>query len=353
MKEETLSLLTELIQAPGLSGYESSIREIIAKEWETLTDDLQISPIGSLHGLHEGTLPKPRPSILLATHMDAIGLMVTGIVDGFLRITAIGGIDHRVLPGQLVTVHGEKDLPGVIIQPPDHLLPEDFRKKPIPIKYLLVDTSLNPTQVEKMVHVGDLISFAQKPIGIGKDIIAGHSLDNRSSVVALTYCLSELQSRKHKWDVWAVATVQEEETLGGALTSAYQLHPKIAIAIDVTWAAGPDTPKHKTFPLGEGLTLGWGPNIHPGLYNEFKEIADRLEIPYKMEPMPRHSGTDATALQIAGQGVPTMVISIPLRYMHTPVEMVSLKDIKRAGRLLTEFIVNIDENFMDKIGFEK
>ena len=344
--------LSELISSPGLSGYESPVRQLIEEAWEPLTDELSTSRLGSLHGLRRGTSPDPRPGILLATHMDAIGLMVSKITDGFLRLSEIGGLDHRVLPGQLVTVHGRDELPGVIVQPPAHLLPPDIGKGPVPLENLLVDTGLFPDEVAKKVRIGDLISFAQEPIKMGKGILAGHSLDNRASVAALTHCLDLLGKRTHAWDVWAVATVQEEETMAGALTSAYQLRPKLAVAIDVTWAQGPDTPKHKTYPLGKGITLGWGPNIHPGLKKAFTEVADQQEIPYKLEAMPRHSGTDAYALQIARQGIPTMVVSIPLRYMHTPVEIIAMKDVKRAGRLLAEFITTLELDYLDTLSWD-
>ena len=121
----------------------------------------------------------------------------------------------------------------------------------------------------------------------------------------------------------------------------------------MTFAKGPGTPDADAYPLGEGITLGWGPNIHPGVYKAFKKIVDQLEIPYKLEPLPRHSGTDAMALQIAREGIPTMVISIPLRYMHTPVEIISLKDVKRTGRLLAEFITGLAADFMDTLSLDE
>jgi putative aminopeptidase FrvX len=205
----------------------------------------------------------------------------------------------------------------------------------------------------RKVRVGDLVSFAQEPIEMGDQILAGHTLDNRASVVALTYCLDELMHREHAWDVWAVATAQEEETLGGALTSAFELQPALAVAIDVTFAKGPGTPDYESYPLGKGFTLGWGPNIHPGLHRAFKETADQLELPYVLEPLPRHSGTDAYALQVARAGIPTMVISIPLRYMHTPVEVISMKDIQRVGRLLAEFVCTLRSDFMQTLKFDE
>lgn len=350
---ELLPFLKSLISAPGLSGHEDPIRSLIAEEWNPLCDELSTSRLGSLHAVRYGNLPEPRPRLLLAAHMDSIGMMVTSQVGEFLHITQVGGIDPRVLPGQLVTLHGRKDLPAVIVQPPAALLPDEHQTGPVPLEHLLVDAGLAADELSRMVRPGDLVSFAQPPLALGGDYLAGHSLDNRASVAALTHCLHELQQRPTAWDVWAVATVQEEETLGGALTSAYHLQPTLAVAIDMTFGASPGSPSHKTFPIGKGITVGWGPNIHPGLHRKLKSLADRLEIPCKLEVMPRHSGTDAFHLQIALQGIPTAVVGIPLRYMHTPVEMVSMKDIARLGRLLAEFAASLDENFMDGLKLDE
>jgi endoglucanase len=284
--------------------------------------------------------------------MDAIGLMVTAIEGEFLRVAEVGGIDARVLPGQLVTVHGREDLPAVVAQPPARLLPAETREGPVTMKYLLVDTGLPERQVRRLVRIGDLVSFAQPPVELGGETLSGHSLDNRASVAALTQALEELKGRTHAWDVWAVATVQEETSLGGAQTSAFQLRPGIAVAVDVTWARGPGAPDYKSFPLGKGPALGWGPNIHPGLHQAFKDLATRLEIPFNVEVMPRHSGTDAISMQITAEGIPTMVVSIPLRYMHTPVEMISLKDISRTGRLLAEFIASLEPDYLEKLSLD-
>jgi endoglucanase len=350
---DLLPFLKSLISAPGLSGHEEPVRQLIAEAWQPLTDEISVSRLGSLHGLKRGTGPEPRPAILLATHMDAIGLLVTGLVDVFLRVTEVGGVDARVLPGQLVTVHGRQDLPAVVVQPPARLLPEEAGSGPVALKYLLVDTGLPAGEVSALIRVGDLVSFAQTPLELGDEALSGHSLDNRASVAALTLCLQELQGRSHQWNVWAVATTQEEETLGGARTSAFQLHPDLGVAIDVTWARGPGTPDYKTFPMGKGPTLGWGPNVHPGVQRAFKELAERMEIPYQVEIMPHHSGTDAFALQVAAEGMPTMVVSIPLRYMHTPVEMILLKDVRRTAHLLAEFIAWLPLDFIEKLSWDE
>jgi putative aminopeptidase FrvX len=348
------SFLKDLLTAPGLSGYEDPVAEIIAVKWQTIVLKVSRGKAGSLHGFLPGTGISPRPSVMIAAHMDAIGLMVTGIYEGFLRLANVGGVDPRVLPGTLVTVYAtgsseKKTIPGVVVQPPVSLLPPEIGLNPVPLENLFVDTGLPPRKVVDLVHVGDVISFAQPPVELSGETIAGHSLDNRASVAALTVCLEELQSRPHTWDVWAVATTQEEVGTIGAIGSTFEIHPRIAIAVDVTFARGPGASDWQTTPLDKGPTLCMGPNIHPALHKAMKELADRLELPYNLEYTPRHTGTDGYATQVSAEGVPTLVLGIPLRYMHTPVEVIAIKDIQRTGRLMAEFITGLGPDFMDKI----
>jgi putative aminopeptidase FrvX len=350
---ELTPFLKQLLTLPGLSGYEDPIRAAIAEAWQPLVDELSTSKIGSLHGLRRGVGPEPRRRVLLSAHMDAIGLMATGVVEGLIHFTQVGGIDPRILPGQPVTVYGRRELPGVVIQPPDRLLPEALAGKPVAMEHLLVDTGLAAAETASLVRPGDLIAFAQPPVELAGEALAGHSLDNRASVAAVTLCLQELKHSTAAWDTWAVASVQEETVLGGAFTSPFDIRPDLAIAIDVTHAKGAGASDYRTLTLGEGPALGWGPNIHTPAYRALKELADRLEIPTQMEPMPRHSGTDAIGIQLVAGGIPTLVVSIPLRYMHTPVETVVLKDISRTGRLLAEFIARLEPDFMEKITWDE
>ncbi len=231
-------------------------------------------------------------------------------------------------------------------------MPEGESKGAIALKHLLVDLGLPARQVARKVKVGDTISFANAPIELSGELVAGHSLDNRASVAALTLCLEELQSRHHLWDVWAAATVQEETGHVGAYTSGFKIRPDLAIAVDVTFAKGPGVNGWEAFELGSGPTLGWGAVNHPALFDQFKELAGKLEIPFGVEILPGRSGTDGDDLQIVAEGIPTLVVSIPLRYMHTPVELIAVKDVQRAARLLTEFIAMLDEDFLDKIVWE-
>ncbi len=355
---ELLPFLKDLISAPGLSGYEGPVARIIEDKWRPFVHEISRGKLGSLHGLRRASPSLsvgfgPTPSIMIATHMDAIGLMVTGIRDGFLRVTQVGDMDARTLPGTLVTIQGRETIPGVVVQPPACILPSEIGEDVVPLEHLLVDTGLLPKKIAELVHIGDLVSFAQPPLELAGEVIVGHSLDNRASVAALTVCLEELQSRPHVWDVWAVATSQEEIGAIGASGSAFELHPTIAIAVDVTWAKGPGDSDWRTFPLGKGPTIAMGPNLHPALHRAMKDLADKLEIPYALEYTPRHTGTDAEATQITAEGIPTMLVEIPLRYMHTTVEVVAIKDIQRLGRLLAEFVAGLEPDFMEKIVWDE
>ena len=345
-----------MISVAGLSGYETPVANLIEKQWTPLADSVSRSRLGSIHALKSGTGQDglSRPSVLIAAHMDAIGLMVSRVVDGFLYLTNIGGVDPRVLPGTPVIVHAsgsgrEEELYGVVAMPPASLLPEGKGSGAIALQYLLIDTGLTPNEVAQRIQIGDRVAFGTEPVEIYGGWLSGHSLDNRASVAALTICLEELKNKSHGWDVWLAASVQEEEMLMGAITSAHQIRPTIAIAVDVTFGKGTGSSDYKSFPVGKGVTLGVGPSIHPFLYQRFKQVAERVEIPVRDEAMPEYSATDADAMQLTAEGIPTMVVSIPVRYMHTPVEMVAMKDIQRAGRLLAEFVSSLEADFMDQV----
>jgi putative aminopeptidase FrvX len=346
---ELKEFLKEIISLPGLSGYEAPVREIVSRKWEPLVDEMRVSRLGSLEALKHGSGSEPRHTVLLAGHMDAIGLMVTQVVGRFLHMTSVGGVDPRVLPGQPVVVHGRKALRGVVIQPPDNLLEDHKSGAPVGLEDLYVDAGVEAEELAQLVHPGCIVSFDQTPVELGGELLAGHTMDDRSAVAAITHCLEILKKRIHSWDVWAVATVQEEVGVKGALTSGFGLNPDIAIAIDVTHAKGPGTSEKSIADLGKGVVISQGPNIHPGLFRRFMKLVKELEITYQMEVDPAHSGTDAIALQVARGGRASIVLSIPLRYMHTPVEVVSMKDIRRTGRLLAEFITGLDEKTLDEL----
>lgn len=368
---DTTALLKQLSQTAGMSGHEAPIRSVILAEWgrcasETRTDKLgnaiairrgtgamqperkggrPSTPLRSAHAERAARKSAARRSIMLASHMDEIGLMVAGINRGFIRVTALGGVDARVLLGQEVIVHGRTDLPGVVAGTPPHLLKTGERDKIIGLEQLWIDVGLTAQRVDRFVEIGDLISMRRAPVELKNGLLAGKAFDNRASVAAVTACLEQLQTRRPAWDVIAVATVQEETALLGATTAAFGLAPDVAVVIDVTYGTQDGTPSGESFAVGGGPTIGIGPNMHPGLTQGLRDAAKRLELTAPLEPLAGHSGTDGWAIQVAGEGIPTGLLGIPVRSMHTPVETVSPKDVERAGRLLAEFIAGLDEDF--------
>jgi tetrahedral aminopeptidase len=345
--------LQTLTETPAPSGFEHKIAPVIQELWEPYVDTITIDRVGSLVAAKHGQGDEPRPRILLAAHMDEIGLMVADIVDhngqGFLRVTNLGGVDIRQLYAQLVTVHGKKNLSGVMGSLPPHLLPENRRDKPFGYEELVVDLGLPIDMVKEQVSIGNAVSFRQPLRKLLGKRVAGKSLDNRASVAAVSVCLEYLNGRSHLWDVVAVATAQEETRLLGAFTATYSQRPDAAIAIDVTFGTGPGANDERAFDLGSGPVIEIGPNVHPGMTSGLTDTADKLEMKHNIGTHSRYSGTDAFGLQIARDGVPTGLVSIPLRYMHTMVESIDTKDVERVGKLLGEFIANLDYNFVDTL----
>jgi endoglucanase len=183
--------------------------------------------------------------------------------------------------------------------------------------------------------------------------VAGKAMDDRACVAAVTHCLNELQSMQHSWDVYATATVQEETGLYGARTAAYHIQPDIAIALDVTFAEQSGVSQDDASEIGGGPSIALGANIHPKLFDRIIEVAKTYEIKHQIEAIPAATGTDAWAIQVARDGIPTALLSIPLRNMHSPVETVDLRDIERTGRLLAQFIASLDSSFMNAIDWDE
>lgn len=346
---DIVPLLRSLSEAPGVSGYEHQVREIVQAELGRHADRVWTDTLGNVIALKQGTAPEPRPSVMLATHMDEIGLIISDLEEGFLHFQMVGGYDDRVLIGQEVVVHGREDLPGIIGSRPPHVLPAGERDRPVLYDKLLIDVGRSAEELRDLVRVGDLVTMKASAVELQGGLLAGKALDNRVSVAAAAVCLEELARLRHQWDVYAVATVQEEVGLKGAITSAYGLQPDIGVAIDVTWAKQPGTQDEYTFDLGGGPIIGHGPNFHPKLQKGLQDTARSLEMGYHLEASPKVGGTDAVAIQISREGIPTALIGIPLRNMHTPVETVSVKDVERVGRLLAAFIGGLEGDYLKNL----
>lgn len=349
---ELVHLLRRLSEASGVSGYEHEVRTLIRQEFARSADSVRVDPLGNVIALKRGVGSEPRPAVMLASHMDEIGLIVSELEQGFIRFQKVGGCDDRILPGQEVLVHGKEKLSGVIGARPPHILAKGEADKPVPLDELLIDVGLSADELPTLVHVGDLITMKRDMIELKNGLVAGKALDDRVSVAALVLCLDELTRLRPLWDVFAVATVQEEVGLKGAITSAYGLQPDLGIAIDVTWAQQPGATEEFTFELGQGPTIGCGPGFHPKLQEALVRTAKSLEMPYHLEPAARSAGADSDAMLISREGIPTELISIPLRNMHTPVETVSVRDVERAGRLLAAFVARLDDAFLPGLAWD-
>lgn len=343
----TLSeLLIKFSQTHGTSGYEDNVRALIVREFKRLVDDVQVTPLGSVIGIRRAKLPRGArrnteiARLLIEAHMDEIGLLVTGIADGFIRFDEIGMFDPRVLPSQNVLVHGRKTLPGVIGARPPHVLSAEERKKSIPLRDLFIDVGMDDARVRELVSVGDFITLDRNVIALQNDFVAGKAFDDRSSLVALLELLRQLQHAQHAWDVYAVANVNEEDSAVyvGALTSTYSIRPHLAICLDVTHAQQPGLNQDHEPRVGEGPCIARGANVHPYVFEKLRAAATREAIPHHITVYGGDTQTNAWMMQVTGEGVPTGLVEIPLRYMHTSVETIHLQDVALTAELLRAFV---------------
>ena len=348
---ELRELLKELTDASGISGYEAGAAEVAAKHLEPFSDEVNIDKMGNVVALKRGDQTgDKRNKILIAAHLDEIGLMVTKIEDGgFMHITAIGGVDVSILPGKEVSVLGREILRGVIGAKPPHLQEPGEAEKPAKLEDLYVDTGRNRDELGEIVEIGTLVRIESDFTELADKHIAAQALDDRAGVASLIEIMSRLAVRKHSWDVYAIATAQEEVSGLGAMTAAFRIEPQIAIAIDVTFGDSPGSPERRTYPLNKGPAVGLGPNFHPKITQRLSDLAVEHEIPYQIEADPRPGGTDAYALQVSRAGIPAGLLSIPLRNMHTTVEVLKLEDIKRLAELLSVFISQLNSQFQEDL----
>lgn len=336
------ALLKELTEATGVSAQEQNAKTVVKKELKKRALTLREDRIGNLIALKKGR--KSNGRIMLAAHVDEIGFMVTLLEGSYLRFSTIGGFDPRILPGKRVVVHGKQRLPGIIGSIPPHFIPKEKRMQSPTIEDLFIDVGLSERELKKKVEVGDFVSLRKPTFSLLNERLCGKSLDNRASVSALVLLFDELEFLAHDWDVYSVFTVQEEITGLGGISSAYRIKPDVAIAIDVGFGKQSGFPQEYPVELDKGPVIAIGPNIHPELQKFMLQIAKEYEIPHQIEAEPGVTGTDAAFIQIAREGIPTILLSLPLLYMHTPSEIVALRDIKRTARLVSLFIAHMNQD---------
>lgn len=236
-----------------------------------------------------------------------------------------------------------------MVRPPDSCLTEDQRAGTVGIEQLLVDLGRDAADVAQLVREGDAVVFDQPVQALADDLIIGPGLDNRASLASLTETLAMLHQQRPAWDILAVATTREEQSLAGGATSGFDLAPQLAVAVDTTYGRGPMDDDDGTFPIGAGLTNGLGPSLHPAVHTLLAEAAHRAQIPLVNEILPGFTFTDADALQVAGAGIPTGLLSLPTRNMHTCVEMVHLDDLLWTCELLANLAGQLDDSTLTTV----
>lgn len=340
-------LVEQLTSAYAVSGDERRLHDILRSALDGITDEIHDTPLGNLIAIRKGR--SSEHSILFAAHLDEVGAWVTRINDkGFLGIHC-RSIDERVWPGLQVVVHGTEPLPGIIGLKPVHVMSHDEMNKPVGPDDLWIDVGLPREQVVTMVPIGSTVTFTAGISKLMNERFAGKTQDDRLCGVALVEALELLKDMTLPYDVVMAFTVQEEITGNGAWTSGYFAHPDVGIAVDVTHADTEGVPEHKTIPLGGGPGIAVGPVANDRVLELIRRRAKAVEIPTSEEPCMSYSGTDADALQLVGSGIATGVLSIPLRYMHSPVETADQVDVDRAARLIAEVAKGFDAAFIGEL----
>ncbi|MBY9012714.1 MAG: M42 family metallopeptidase [Candidatus Lokiarchaeota archaeon] len=343
------SNLERLSNVSGVTGREGEVRDLLAKLITPYVDEASEDKLGNLIAIKKGK--KSKPKIMFAAHMDEVGLMVKTISkEGFLQFAKMGGIDDRILLAQKVVVHTSiGDLVGIIGSKPPHIQKKEERNKVVTYDNMFIDIGAENLKVAKKmgVKIGDPISFSVKYEKIGKEIVTGKAFDDRVGCVIMIEALKKLKSTD--CNIFAVGTVQEEVGLRGAATAAFGIDPDFGIALDVTVAG--DVPGVKDF--DSSIKMGKGPALtvtdaglisHPKVLSLLIDAANKNKLPYQLETgLP--GTTDAARISLARQGVPSGTVSIPTRYIHSPVGMLNVTDVKNSIKLVTGAIDEIQKKF--------
>lgn len=335
-------IIRHLSSLHGVSGYEFRFSGEIAGMFSQYCDEVSTDSLGNVIGVKKSESSCGK-SVMLEAHTDEIGLMITDIDErGFLYFTSVGGIDSRILPGKQVMIHGEKDILGIIGAKPPHITTAAERNKAIPMKELYIDTGYCADEIKNIVSVGDTVTFDDAYRELGSRFVSTKSQDDRTSVAVLLFVMEKLKNVKLPFDVYYCACVQEEVGRRGAGAAAYRINPDFAIAVDVCHATTPDA-SADTFKAGSGTVISKGPNIHPMLVKKVIEVLDGNNIPYSIDIDGGDTGTDAWAIQVARCGIPTVLFSLPLRYMHTMVETVCMDDVNATANGIAAFLQSVED----------
>ena len=337
---DILKTLEQLSLAPGPSGAEEGVRDIAAKLLKPYMDEIHVDVLGNLIGRKFSSNPGAK-RVLIEAHMDEIGFVVTGSKDGFLTLETLGGLDPRHLPGAKLTLLSNPPRFGVIPCLPPHVLSEADQKKPFTREGITLDLGLSQEEA-KAIPLGTPLVYDTTPGPMGDGFFQGKALDNRAGMAAVLLALSRFGAAFHQVDVTVLFSVQEELTgLEGVRPALFALEPDYCIVLDVTAAHTPDTAETTNISLGKGPVIAIGPVLNRHLSARLKELALEGGIPHQVEVLPHRTDTSADLGQISRHGVPTALISLPLKYIHSPRELLCLSDMEEAALLLSALIQNL------------
>lgn len=333
-------LIKELSDLRGISGHEYRINERIAEKFKPYCDSVALDALGSVIACKKCGRENA-PKVMIEAHIDEIGLMVSSVTEeGFVTFTDVGGVDERILPSLEVTIHGKKDVYGIIGVMSAHLTDTS---KSYTRDSMAIDTGLDAETVQSLISVGDSITLPQSVGRLSKKQMSCKTMDDRASVAALISVMKRLSDCPLNCDVYAVAAVQEEVGCRGGKTASQGICPDMAIAVDVTHGITPDNSR-SAFEVGSGTVLSKGPNLHPRLTDRIEQTAKDKEIKLVIDIDGGCTGTDAWEIQVSGCGIPTALLSIPLKYMHTSVETLAVSDVKATAKAIAEFIKGLESD---------
>lgn len=331
----SLEILKKLTDGEGVSGNEKSLS--YASELLNQYCDVTICPNGNILG----TVGSGDKTILLDAHLDRIGLIVTAVDDsGFLRVDKCGGCDVRVLCASEVTVWGKKPIKGIITSTPPHLSAGEDSSKAPSMDGIFVDTGTS--DAKKYISVGDRITIDAPVIPLNNDLVTGAALDDRIGVLALLEVLEILKDKKLNTKVCVMFSAQEETTEAGAKTGAFEVMPDEAISVDVSFASAPGIAETKCGKLNEGAMICISPAISRDMSDKLIEVANKNGIKHQLEVCASSTGTNADVISVSGKGIKTGLVSIPLRNMHTAIEVASLSDVKAVAEVIASYILEME-----------
>jgi len=349
MDDQDFKFFKELIEAPSPSGFEQPAQRVIREELAGVADDIRTDVMGNVVAHVKG--PEGAPRLMLAGHCDEIGFMVKYVDDqGYLFFAPIGGVDAHLVPGQRVTVHTSGGpIAGVVGKRPIHQIDAKDRETVVPFKSQFIDIGCsNKDEAVKLVSIGDPATFRVGVERLQGTRLTSRAFDDKMGAFIVAQVLREVRRQNRMTvDLHGVSTVQEEVGLRGGATSAYGVRPDIGIAVEVGFASDYPGADHKDLgevSLGKGPVIARGPNINPVLFDLLKKTAEEENIPCQIMGIPRATGTDANVMQLVHGGIATALISIPLRYMHTPVEVLDWADLEGAVKLLSALCSRITKD---------